>query len=125
MESRLKTARAGVRGELRPMVTVAAPLVIAEVGWMAMGVVDTMMVGRVGADAIAAVGLGTMLFYAAGVFASGFLLGLDTLVAQAYGAQDREDCRRSLVNGMWIVAGVVFLVVGVGGGFCSLLVAFS
>jgi Na+-driven multidrug efflux pump len=90
MESLSKPSWTGVRArvrnalrqELRPMATLAAPLVLAEVGWMAMGVVDTMMVGRVGAEAVAAVSLGTMVFYAVGMFASGLLLGLDTLVAR-------------------------------------------
>jgi MATE family multidrug resistance protein len=80
----------------------AAPLVGAELGWMLMGVVDTMCVGRVSADAMAAVGLGTMLFYTVGIFASGLLLGLDTLVSQAFGARDLDDCRHSLINGIWL-----------------------
>ena len=70
------------------MVRLAAPLVLAEVGWMMMGVVDTMAVGRVSAYAIGAVSLGTSLFYTIGIFASGLLLGLDTLVAQGFGAGD-------------------------------------
>ena len=45
------------------MTRLATPIVLAELGWMGMGIVDTMMVGRVGADAIAAVGLGAMMFY--------------------------------------------------------------
>lgn len=84
------------------MMRLAAPLVLAEVGWMMMGVVDTMMVGRVGATAIGAVSLGTSLFYTLGIFASGLLLGLDTLIAQSFGARDLEDCRRSLINGVWL-----------------------
>ena len=67
------------------MLRLAAPLVLAELGWMAMGVVDTMFVGRVGAEAIGAVGLGTTVFYGIAVCAGGLLLGLDTLVAQAFG----------------------------------------
>ncbi len=84
------------------MFHLATPLVLAEVGWMAMGVVDTMVVGRVSADAIGAVSVGTMIFYTAAIFASGLLLGLDTLVSQAFGAGDRDDCRHSLVNGIWL-----------------------
>jgi MATE family multidrug resistance protein len=84
------------------MARLAAPLVLAEVGWMSMGVVDTMMVGRVSAAAIGAVSLGTMIFYTIGIFASGLLLGLDTLVSQAFGAGDLDDCRHSLVNGVWL-----------------------
>src|SRR5580658_2548612 len=84
------------------MARLALPLIMAEVGWMSMGVVDTMMVGRVSADAIGAVSLGTMIFYTVGIFASGLLLGLDTLVSQAFGAGNLDDCRHSLINGIWL-----------------------
>src|ERR1700692_3742552 len=47
-----------------------------------------------------AVSLGTMIFYGVGVFAGGILLGLDTLVSQAFGAGDHDDCRHSLINGI-------------------------
>jgi MATE family, multidrug efflux pump len=90
------------RAELRAMARLALPLIMAEVGWMSMGVVDTMMVGRVSADAIGAVSLGTMIFYTVGIFASGLLLGLDTLVSQAFGAGNLDDCRHSLINGIWL-----------------------
>jgi multidrug resistance protein, MATE family len=92
------------------MARLAAPLVLAEVGWMTMGVVDTMAVGRVSAAAIGAVSLGTMIFYTVGIFASGLLLGLDTLVSQAFGAGDLDDCRHSLINGIWLA---LFLIVPV------------
>ena len=45
------------------MARLAIPIVVAEMGWMAMGIVDTMFVGRVSAEAIGAVGLGTSIFY--------------------------------------------------------------
>ena len=83
------------------MLRLAAPLVTAELGWMGMGVVDTMMVGRVSAEAMGAVSLGSVLFYAVAIFGSGLMLGLDTLVAQAYGAQRLMDCHRSLVNAVY------------------------
>ena len=59
--------------ELRAMFALATPLVLTELGWMAMGIVDTMFVGRVSADAIGAVSLGTSVFYAIAIFASGLL----------------------------------------------------
>jgi multidrug resistance protein, MATE family len=96
------TIKNGLRAEISPMVRLALPLVLAEIGWMAMGVVDTMFVGRVSAQAIGAVGLGSMLFYAIGIFASGLLLGLDTLVSQSFGAGDKDDCRHSLISGVWL-----------------------
>lgn len=88
--------------ELRAMFALAAPLVLSELGWMAMGIVDTMFVGRVSAEAIGAVGLGTSIFYTVAIFAAGLLLGLDTLVSQAHGAGDLEDCHHSLISGVWL-----------------------
>src|ERR1700758_389634 len=94
------------------MIRLAGPLILAELGWMAMGGVDTMFVGRVSADAVGAVGLGTMMFYGVAICAVGLLFGLDTLVAQAFGAGNREDCHRSVVSGMWIAVLMIPVVMG-------------
>lgn len=83
------------------MLQLAAPLVMAELGWMSMGIVDTMMVGRVSAEAIGAVSLGSVLFYTVAIFGSGLLLGLDTLVSQAFGARRMIDCHHSLINAVY------------------------
>jgi MATE family multidrug resistance protein len=84
------------------MLRLAVPVVLAELGWMAMGLVDTMMVGRVGADAIGAVSVGGVIFYTVAVFGAGLMLGLDTLVSQAYGAGKIADCHRSLLNAIYM-----------------------
>jgi len=89
------------------MVRLATPLVIAELGWMAMSIVDTMMVGRVSAEAIGAVSLGGVLFYAVAVFGSGLLLGLDTLVPQSFGARRIMDCHHSLINAVYFCVPLV------------------
>jgi MATE family multidrug resistance protein len=73
--------------------------VLAELGWMFMGVVDTLMVGPLGPEAIGAVGVGSSLFMALGVFGIGILLGLDTLVSQAFGASRIDECHTWLVHG--------------------------
>jgi MATE family multidrug resistance protein len=75
-------------------------VVLAELGWMAMGVVDTLMVGRLGPEAIGAVGFGSSLFIAVVIFSMGLLLGLDTLVSHAFGAGRVEDCHRWLLHGI-------------------------
>ncbi len=79
-------------------------LIIAEVGWMSMGIVDTIMVGRLpdSAVAIGATGLGQSLYHSIAIFGGGLLLGLDTFVAHAYGRQDLDDARHSLVNGLFL-----------------------
>src|SRR5262245_674209 len=82
------------------MFALALPVVIAELGWMTMGMVDTLMVGRLGPEAIGAVGLGSALFIAIGIFAMGMLLGLDTLVSQSFGADRLDECHRWLIHGI-------------------------
>src|SRR4051812_42862065 len=99
-------------GELRPMLALAGPVVIAELGWVAMQIVDTLIVGRLGPDAIGAVGLASSLFIAVAVFAMGLLLGLDPLVAQAFGAARVDECHRWLVAGVWLAVLVALPVIG-------------
>jgi multidrug resistance protein, MATE family len=93
-----------MRQEFRPMLRLAAPLALTELGWLAMGFVDTVMVGRLpdSATAIGAVSLGTTLFYTIGIFGSGIMLGLDTLIAQAYGAGKLEECHRTLWSALYL-----------------------
>ena len=93
-----------VRHEFRPTLRLALPLVFAEVGWMAMGIVDTIMVGRLpnSAVAIGATGLGQSLYHSIAIFGAGLLLGLDTFVSQAHGRDDIRDARHSLVNGVFL-----------------------
>jgi MATE family multidrug resistance protein len=67
-----------------------------------MSTVDTIMVGRLSAEAIGAVALGSALFLGVTIFGMGLLLGLDTVISQAYGAGNLRDCHRSLVHGIYL-----------------------
>ena len=84
------------------MVRLAAPLAMAELGWMAMGFVDTVMAGRLSAAATGAGSLGGMLFYPIVICATGMLYGMDTEVSQSFGAGDEAACRRTLIQGLWL-----------------------
>jgi multidrug resistance protein, MATE family len=101
--------------ETRPMLRLAIPLVLAELGWMTMAIVDTMMVGRQAhsAEAIGAVSLGSILFASAAIFGTGLMLGLDTLVSHSYGSGDIEDCHRSMVNGLYLCLAISPLLMGI------------
>src|SRR6201986_1958630 len=98
--------------ELRPMLQLAVPLALTELGWLAMGFVDTVMVGRLpdSAIAIGAVSLGSTLFYTIGIFGSSIMLGMDTLVAQAYGARKLEECHRIMWNSLYLAGAIAPLL---------------
>lgn len=86
------------------MLRLAVPVVTVQVGLMAMGVVDTLMVGRVSAQALAAVALGNVYFFAVAIFGVGVLLALDPVVAQAVGAGDELGVTRGLQRGVVLAA---------------------
>jgi multidrug resistance protein, MATE family len=90
------------RQDFRLTLRLALPLIFAEVGWMSMGIVDTLMVGRLpnSAVAIGATGLGQSLYHSVAIFGGGLLLGMDTFVAHAFGREDLDDARHSLLNGL-------------------------
>ena len=84
------------------MLRLAVPVVIIQVGMMAMGVVDTVMVGHISALALAAVALGNLYFFTLAVFAQGTLMVLDPVVAQAVGARDEPAIARAVQRGVII-----------------------
>ena len=81
------------------MVRLASPVVLAQVGIMLMGVVDTAMVGRIGADAVAAVALGHIYWINLTILGIGILMALDPVVSQAFGAGDAAGVRKGVQRG--------------------------
>lgn len=94
------------RHSARSVLRLAGPVIVAELGWMTMQVVDTLLVRHLGASAIGAVGIGGAFFMVVTVFGTGLLMGLDPLVAQAVGAGRIDDAQRWLYHGV-LVAVVV------------------
>lgn len=96
----------GFRAELSAMVRLALPIVAVQLGHMLMGVVDTLMVGRVSPDALAGVALGNLYYFGAVIFGWGLLLALDPVVAQALGAGDTEAAARGVQRGVILALGL-------------------
>lgn len=102
-----------MRRELGPLLRLAAPVVLAEIGWMAMGIVDTYMVGPLGPAAIGAAGMSSAIYFAVAAFGMGVMLGLDARVSQSYGAGRPDECVQWLQHGTvlaLIVAPVLMLL---------------
>ena len=90
------------RSEAAPLLRLAAPLVIAEIGWMTMAVVDTVMVGRIGAASIGAISVAGILASTVQVAGTGVMYGLDTIVSQSFGAGRPEVGRRALASALYV-----------------------
>jgi multidrug resistance protein, MATE family len=74
-------------------------MVLVQVGIMAMGFVDTLMVGHVSGDVLAAVALGNIYFFNITIFGTGTLMALDPLVSQAIGARDEASVAMATQRG--------------------------
>lgn len=99
----------GFRAELAELLRLAVPTVAVQVGWMSMGVVDTIVVGHVSADAMAAVALGNLLFLAVSIFGMGVLTGLDPVISQAVGARDEPAVARGVQRSAILTLGLTVL----------------
>jgi len=100
--------------EVRATLSLAWPLVLAEVGWVLMGIVDTMMVGPLGPAALGAVGTGSTLFFAVMVLGLGTLYSLDTFVSQNFGAGNIAECHRWLFSGLQLALLLSVALVALG-----------
>ena len=97
------------RDDLRRLWALAVPVVVVQLGMMLMGVVTTVMVGHVSAADLAAAALGNLCVVWLALLGWGVLMGLDPIVAQAHGADDREGVARGVQRGL-VLAAVVGVV---------------
>ena len=97
---------AAIRREIKPMLALALPLVLAELGWMFMAVVDTIMVGHLPNPAltISAAALAQVIYNTLAFGIGGVLLGLDTYISQSHGAGRLDDANRWLLHGLVLAA---------------------
>jgi multidrug resistance protein, MATE family len=95
---------AALRTELAAATRLAAPVALVQVGTMLMGVVDTMMLGHLSAQALAAGALGHIVTFTCLMLGYGVLSALDPLVSQAYGARDAGAVGGHLQRGLVLAA---------------------
>lgn len=79
-----------------------APLALTNLGTLLLGLVDTAVVGRLGETALAAVGLGSSVFFTVSVVGWGWMLALDPLIAQAIGAREGGRAQHVFFQGLWV-----------------------
>lgn len=113
------------RDELDRLLRLSWPIALVQLGNMAMGIVDTLFVGRVGVDALAAAAIGNALLYGTLLIGQGIVLGMDPLVTQAHGAGNGPAAGLALQRGLVVAALVTALVSAVLFATSPLLVALG
>jgi MATE family multidrug resistance protein len=98
--------RTAFRIELAAATRLAAPVAASQLGIMLMGVVDTMMLGHLSAQALAAGALGNVATIVLMMLGYGILSALDPLVSQAHGAGDAATLGGHLQRGLVLAAAI-------------------
>src|SRR5215470_12357688 len=106
-------------GGLREVVTLALPVILTSLSATLMMTVDAVMVGRLGATQLGAVGYGGIWFWTALSLFAGAASGVQTFVAQAHGAGEPHSC------GRWAWQGLYAVVPLAGIGMAAFALAFS
>lgn len=86
----------------RRIARITTPVLLGQLSYTLMGVIDTAMVGRLGVAALAGVGIGNILVWWLLSLFWGMLAGVNTLVAQAVGAENRSAAGVALWQGIYL-----------------------
>ncbi|SFB85778.1 multidrug resistance protein, MATE family [Marinospirillum celere] len=93
----------------KPLLLLALPLLGAHLAQTGMGVVDTLMAGRLSAVDLAAVAVGTSVFAPIMLLIFGTLLATTPLVAQAAGAQQLQSLAEKVHQATWVSLVMILL----------------
>jgi MATE family multidrug resistance protein len=102
------SGRPSRRRELTEILGLAIPLAGAQVATMLMGVTDSVMLGHLSSDALAAGGLGANVAFMLIILMQGLQAGIQPLIAQARGAGDHGPIGRAMWGG--IIVGLVAIL---------------
>lgn len=88
--------------EIREFFKLAIPLASAQVAQSATGFADTVMMGRLGTEVLAAGGLAAIIFLSIMTTASGVVMGVSPLIAEAFGAGQKTRIEQVARQGLWL-----------------------
>ena len=98
----------------KSILSLALPIFIGQIAFMANAVTDTVMAGGISAVDQAAVGIGMSIFFSVFVPLMGVLLAISPIIAQHFGAGDDAAVGEDMRQGFWltlVVAALVFLLI--------------
>ncbi len=84
----------------KEIIVLAIPVIIGNTSRVLMGLADMAMVGRLGAEALAATGMGAMLVWTIITFSLGLRTGTQTVAARRLGQKKFKQCGTAMHNGI-------------------------
>ena len=110
-------------GLFKNVLFLAWPIILSNLSRVFMGIADVAMVGHLGAEALAATGMGNMLFWGALSFMIGVRTATQTVTARRLGEKKYYKCAPALFNGL--LMGFAYSIPFLGIFFQNLLSRFS
>lgn len=98
--------------ELKQLAIIALPIIAAQLLQVGMGVIDTLMAGRIDALSIAAIAMGASVWFFVVLIGIGIMLALTPIISQHIGANNHPLIREELRQGVWLslATGLVLLL---------------
>jgi len=87
---------------IRATLALGIPLIGAQLAQLGINTTDVVIIGRLGAQPLAAMVLAGQFFFTIFIFGAGFSIAVMPMVAQAFGRDDPVSARRSIRMGMWV-----------------------
>ena len=96
--------------EIRKNLALSIPMILAQLLWMTMPVVDNMMVGGLGAEALASMAIATTYYWLLQLVCLGIISSLNPLVSHAFGGNQHGAFRGFIQSGLVLSVGLAFLM---------------
>ena len=94
-----------LKTEVKQTIIFSLPIIVGQLGQMLMSVVDNFMVGKIGAEALAASSIANALFTLIMVLGFGLSMAVTPITAISYGAGKEKECGEVLRQGLIINVG--------------------
>lgn len=104
-------ASSSLRQQLKETIQLAIPIVLSQLGQNCFGLIDTLMIGKLGAAPLSASAFVNNVINIPMIFVLGVSSAVSVLVAQSFGAKNYKDCGRLLNNSLLYVLTLSLLVI--------------
>lgn len=109
-QTHIKKLPETLRGETRALLALGGPMALTQIISFSIYTIDTIMIGRVGTQALAAAAVGSVIYFLLWMIGAGPASAVTPMVSQAIGStighpgtDARRDARRSVRMALWLV----------------------
>lgn len=97
--------------ELKTTLILAFPIVLSQLGQLAFGIMDTAMVGRIGALPLSASAFVNNVCNIPMVFALGVSSAVSVLIAKSFGEKNYKNCGKILNNSLLFIGAITLIII--------------